>query len=97
MNESGERRQNVRSSNSTTFENHYMPSRPPRHPWSNRFAYDEISQSINENLCSALQDPYSEALSTQAKWKWTVFGSWWNWGQAPFGRCFKSKGSLGII
>ena len=25
-----------------------------------------------------LQDPYSEALPTQAKWKRTVFRSWWN-------------------
>ena len=32
-----------------------------------------------------LQDPYLEALPTQAKRKRTVFSRWWNWEQPPFG------------
>jgi len=40
-----------------------------------------------------LQDPYSEALPTQAKRKWTVLRRWWNWEQALFGRCLRSIGS----
>jgi len=39
-----------------------------------------------------LKDPYSEALPTQAKWKKTVLRRWWNWEQAPFGRCLRSIG-----
>jgi len=34
-----------------------------------------------------LQDAYSEALLAQAKRKVTILRRWWNWGQAPFGRC----------
>jgi len=33
------------------------------------------------------QDLYSEALLTHAKWKRTLLRRWWNWVQAPFGRC----------
>ena len=40
-----------------------------------------------------LQDPYSEALPTQAKQKRTVLRRWWNWEQASFGRCLRSTGS----
>jgi len=37
-----------------------------------------------------LQDPYSEALLTQAKWKRTVLRKLCNWEQALFGRCLRS-------
>jgi len=40
-----------------------------------------------------LKDPYSEALPTQAKRKRTVFRSWWNGEQTPFGRFFRSRES----
>jgi len=40
-----------------------------------------------------LQDTYSEVLPTQAKRKRRVFRRWWNWEQAPFGRCLRSTGS----
>ena len=40
-----------------------------------------------------LQDTYSEALPIQDKRKRAVFRRWWNWEQAPFGRCLISTGS----
>jgi len=52
--------------------------------------------SINQSIKiykAPLQDTYSEALPTQAKRKRTVFRRWWNWEQAPFGRCLRSTGS----
>ena len=51
-----------------------------------------LNQSINIYI-APLQDTYSEALPTQAKRKRTVFRRWWNWEQAPFGRCLGSTGS----
>jgi len=52
----------------------------------------QLNQSINQSIkiyIVPLQDPYSEALPTQAKWKKTVLRRWWNWEQATFGRCLR--------
>ena len=46
-------------------------------------SYKLINQSIKIYI-APLQDPYSEALLTQAKQKRTVLRRWWNWEQAPF-------------
>ena len=51
-----------------------------------------ISQSIKIYIAPP-QDPYSEALTTQAKRKRAVLRRWWNWEQALFGRCLRSIGS----
>ena len=54
------------------------------------------SLSINQSIkiyIALLQDTYSEAPPTQAKRKRTVFRRWWNWEQAPFGRCLRSTGN----
>jgi len=51
-----------------------------------------FNQSV-EIYIAPLQDSYSEALLTQAKWKRTVLRRWWNWEQATFGRCLRSTGS----
>ena len=51
-----------------------------------------INQSVKIYI-APLQDTYSEALPTQAKRKRTVFRRWWNWEQAPFGRCLWSTPS----
>ena len=45
-----------------------------------------INQSIKIYI-APLQDTNSEALPTQAKRKRTLLRRWWNWEQAPFGRC----------
>jgi len=50
-----------------------------------------MNQSIKIYI-APFKDPYPEALQTQAKRKRTVFKSWLNWKQAPFGRCFWSEG-----
>src|SRR6218665_3038347 len=50
------------------------------------------NQSIKIYI-APLQDPYSEALQTQAKRKRTVLRRWWNREQIPFGRCLRSIGS----
>jgi len=55
-----------------------------------------INQSVNQSIkiyIAALKDPYSEALPIQAKRNRTVLRRWWNWEQAPFGRCLRSIGS----
>jgi len=57
------------------------------------YYFSLINQSMTMYI-APLQDRYSEALSTQAKRKRTVFKSWWNWEDAPFGRCIRSEGSL---
>ena len=51
-----------------------------------------INQSVKIYI-APIQDTYSEALPTQAKRKLTVWRRWWNWEQAPFGRCLRSTGS----
>ena len=45
-----------------------------------------IYQSVKTYI-APLQDTYLETLPTQAKRKRTVLRRWWNWEQAPFGRC----------
>jgi len=54
-----------------------------------------INQSVKFYIAlqAPLQDTYSEALPIQAKRKRTVLRRWWNWEQAPFGRCLRSTGS----
>src|SRR6218665_4228116 len=53
-----------------------------------KFTVLYINQSIKIYI-APLQDTYSEALLTQAKRKRTVLRRWWNWEQAPFGRCLR--------
>jgi len=61
------------------------------------YSYSDSSSpllSINQSVkiyIAPLQDTcaYSEALPTKAKRKRTVFRRWWNWEQAPFGRCLR--------
>src|SRR6218665_3249188 len=55
-------------------------------------ANPSINQSVKIYIVP-LQDTYSEALPTKAKRKRTVFRRWWNWEQAPFGRCLRSTGT----
>ena len=43
------------------------------------------NQSINQSKFIPLQEPYSEALPTQAKRKRTVLRRWWKWEQAHLG------------
>ena len=50
-----------------------------------------INQSI-KNYIAPFQDPHSEVLPTQAKWKRTVFKSYWNCEQAPFKKCLQIWG-----
>jgi len=67
----------------------------------NTLVYDSLDRclwgtiSINQSIkiyLAPLQDPYLEALLSQTKQKRTVLRRWWNWEQAPFGRCFRSNG-----
>jgi len=52
------------------------------------------NQSVNQSVkiyIASIQDTYSEALPTQAKRKRTALRRWWNWEQAPFGRCLRLR------
>jgi len=56
------------------------------------------SQSINQSIkiyIAPIQDPYSEALPTQAKRKRTVLRRWWNWEKDGLCLpCIHSHGSV---